>query len=273
MEYTKFLPEGLSEQEKELLKAALFMAKNAGDIHLKYFRKSELSEKTKLNDSDVVTIADRECEAFIIDYIHNHFPEHGILSEESGIENEKREWRWVIDPLDGTTNYANGLPVFCVSIALEYKHDPRVGVVYAPFLNEWFYAIRDKGAWHNGEKTRCSEKDTLFKAVLATGVPYDRKENADNNLKEINRVAMYVRGIRRMGSAAMDLCYTAAGYFDAYWELNLNRWDVAAGELIAKESGVVIDSIRKNRNISILASNPLLFPFIKDILNEADKLS
>ncbi len=268
MDLTKYLPE-IEGEKKDLLRAAFIMADKAAQIQMKYFRRRDLEQTTKLNDSDVVTIADKESEAAIIEYIHENFPEHGIISEESGRENDEKEWRWVIDPLDGTTNYAMGLPVFSVSIALERAEESVLGVVYAPYLEECFYAVRGEGAWFNGMRIRCSDKGTLSKAVVATGMPYDRNDNADNNLGEINRMAMLVRGIRRMGSAAIDLSYTAAGFLDAYWELNLNRWDVAAGELIASEAGVVIESIRSNRNHSLLASNPRLYPsFRRALLGE-----
>ena len=266
MDLKKFYPSGLSDREMSFLKAALDMAEKVGLIQLRHFRKANLEQTTKLNDSDVVTIADKESEKFILDYIHIYFPDHGIISEESGKENEEREWRWVIDPLDGTTNFSSGLPAFCVSIALEHFGEPIVGVVYSPYLQECFFAVKNKGAWFNGHRIHCSEKTELSKSVVATGVPYDRNENSDNNLKEINRVVLKVRGIRRMGSAAIDLCYTAAGFFDAYWELNLNRWDIAAGVLIAKESGALTESLRSDRNHSILVSTPSLFPAIRQLL-------
>lgn len=262
----EFLPAGLSECDNQLLSAALEMAEIAGCIHMKYFRKVGLEQTTKLNDSDVVTIADKESEASILAYIREHFPSHGVISEESGRDHDEREWRWVIDPLDGTTNFAMGLPVFCVSIALERNREAVLGVVFAPYLRECFYAVKGMGAWLNGNPIHCSDKAQLSKAVVATGMPYDRNDHPDNNLAEICRMALCVRGIRRMGSAAIDLCYTAAGFLDAYWELNLNRWDVAAGELIAKESGVVVEAIRSNRNHSLLASNPYLYDAMRDVL-------
>ncbi|MDE5997148.1 MAG: inositol monophosphatase, partial [Muribaculaceae bacterium] len=196
-----------------------------------------------------------------------HFPDHGIISEESGLDHEDREWRWVIDPLDGTTNFSMGLPPFCVSIALEHNKEALIGVVYAPYLKECFYAAKGYGAWLNGQAIHCSEKDEISKAVVATGMPYDRNDNSDNNLAEISRMAFRVRGIRRMGSAAIDLCYTAAGFLDAYWELNLNRWDVAAGQLIATEAGAIVESIRSDRNHSILASNTHLITSMHHILS------
>ena len=264
---TTKIPTNISQDLQPLLQAAFAMAEAAGDIHLRYFRTHDLQQTTKLNDSDVVTIADKESEAAILNYIREHFPDHGIISEESGRDHEDREWRWVIDPLDGTTNFAMGLPPFCVSIALEHNKEAVVGVVYSPYLKECFYAVKDCGAWLNGKPIHCSEKAEISKAVVATGMPYDRNDHPDNNLAEISRMAFRVRGIRRMGSAAIDLCYTAAGFFDAYWELNLNRWDVAAGQLIAREAGAIIESIRSDRNHSILASNPHLLTTMRQILS------
>lgn len=268
MDLTKYLP-NIPDEYRMLLAAAFTMAENAGNIHMKYFRKAGLEQTTKLNDSDVVTIADKESEASILFFIHERFPSHGIISEESGREHDSREWRWVVDPLDGTTNFAMGLPAFCVSIALEHNKETILGVVYVPYLGECFYAAKGMGAWLNGNPIHCSDKSELSKAVVATGMPYDRNDNPDNNLAEICRMALCVRGIRRMGSAAIDLCYTAAGFFDAYWELNLNRWDVSAGQLVAAEAGVLIESIRANRNHSILASNPNLHRSMrKALLND-----
>lgn len=265
MNLSSFLPDNAGEY-RHLLAAAFEMAENAGNIHMTYFRKAGLEESTKLNDSDVVTVADKESEAFILDYIRRQFPRHGIISEESGMDHEDSEWRWIIDPLDGTTNFAMGLPAFCVSIGLEHNRETVLGVVFAPYLGECFYAVRGIGAWLNGKAIRCSDKAQVSKAVVATGMPYDRNDNPDNNLSEICRMALCVRGIRRMGSAAIDLCYTGAGFFDAYWELNLNLWDISAGQLIAKEAGVIVESIRTDRNHSILASNPHIHAAMREIL-------
>ncbi len=254
------------------LNAAIEMAKGAGEIQLRYFRSPNLDAATKQNAFDVVTIADKQSEAFIKNYISTNFPDHGIIAEESGSEHSEREWRWVIDPLDGTTNFNNGLPVFSVSIALEHHGEAVVGVVYAPYLHELFHAVKGFGAFMNGKPIRCSSNSELETAVVATGMPYDRNSHPDNNLKEIERVVFKVRGTRRMGSAAIDLSYVGAGFYDAYWELNLNRWDVAAGTLIAREAGAVVERIRENRNYSILASNPSLIKSFKGLLMEEGPL-
>lgn len=251
---------------KEFLSFALRMAQAAGEVHSKYFRTSHLSQHTKQNEYDVVTVADKEAETVIIDMIRTQYPTHGILSEESFPASEQSEWRWVIDPLDGTTNFSQGLPVFCVSIALEHYGQTVVGVVYAAYLNELFYAVKGEGAFFNEKKIKCSDKKNLSSAVLATGMPYDKATNPDNNLKEIAALATMVRGVRRLGSAAMDLAYVAAGYFDGYWELNINHWDVAAGSLIAEEAGAVVLPIRKGRGVSILAANPSLSDTLFEIV-------
>lgn len=255
------------EEMNKYLDSAIEMARGAGKIQMRYFRSKNLGTDTKLNAFDVVTVADKESDSYIRKYIQDNYPQHGILTEESGEEHFEREWRWVIDPLDGTTNYSNGLPVFSVSIALEHFGETVIGVVYAPYLNEMFHAVKGKGSFLNGKPISCSSKDSLDRAVVATGMPYDRAVNPDNNLKEIERVVCKVRGTRRFGSAAIDLCYTAAGFYDAYWELNLNLWDIDAGRLIAQESGAIVESIRENRNFSLLAGNPMLIGKMRLLLS------
>lgn len=244
------------ENYKEYLIEAVAWAKEAGDLLMDYFRRSDLASTTKQNSFDVVTEADKASEALIVRRIGERYPSHSVLAEESGvIGNAEAEWQWVIDPLDGTTNYSQGLPVFCVSIALCHRGKAVVGAVYAPALGELFEATSGGGARLNGLAIVCSRKQDLDRMVVATGVPYDKGTNPDNNLDNILRVAPRVRGIRRMGSAAIDLSYTAAGFFDAYWELNLQPWDVAAGALIVEEAGGIVESIRTDRNVSVIAGS------------------
>ena len=241
----------------QYLTKAMEWAKDSGEVTLRYFRSHDLKSVTKQNDFDVVTEADKASERLIIDSIRREFPTHSILSEESGSDTvADSEWLWVIDPLDGTTNFNQGLPVYSISIALQHNGETVVGVVYAPYLGEMFHAAKGEGAFLNGKKLHCSENDRLSTMVTATGMPYDRDRHPDNNLDNIARVSMQVRGIRRMGSAAIDLAYTAAGYFDAYWELNLNLWDIAAGALLVREAGGIVESIRTDRNQSIMAGSP-----------------
>lgn len=239
------------------LYSALAWARSAGAVQMEYFRNPGLAISTKQNASDVVTEADKASELLITDNIIETYPTHSILSEESGEGGAGRsEWRWVIDPLDGTTNFSQGLPVFCVSIALQHRGKTVVGVVNAPYLGEIFHAVRGGGAFLNGKPIHCGRAKELGEMVVATGMPYDKAANPDNNLDNINRVATAVRGIRRLGSAALDLCYVGAGFFDAYWELNLNPWDVEAGLLIASEAGAVSQRLRKDRGESVAAGSP-----------------
>lgn len=248
----------------ELLKFAVQLAKAAGGIQLAYFRGDRLSIETKSNVYDVVTRADRESEELIAGMIAERYPDHAILGEEGGCRgNAASDWRWVVDPLDGTTNYSQGLPVFTVSIALQHRGETVVGVVYAPYLDELYTATlgggaragRMEGAQH---PIRVSEKRVLGEAVLATGFPYDKVTNPDNNADNLARILPRTRGIRRYGSAAYDLCCVAAGFLDGYWELALHVWDVCAGELIVREAGGAVRSLREDRGVSIVAGNETL---------------
>ena len=241
-------------------------AREAGAIHMNYFRSGDLGISTKTNSFDVVTRADKEAEALIKSHIHHLYPEHCILAEESGEEAHSSPWRWVIDPLDGTTNYSVGLPIFCVSIALEYEEKPVLGVVYAPYLDEMFTAVRGSGARLNGRTLVCSQKNKLSEAVVSTGLPVDKNINTDNNMEAMKRVGLAVRGLRRLGSAAMDLCYTAAGILDGFWELALHRWDIAAGSLIAEEAGAKVTYYRPDRPYSIIASGPYLHSQLSELV-------
>ena len=243
-------------------------ARQVGEIQLRYFRSADLEISTKYNDFDVVTRADKESEALIIHKINETFPDHDILAEESGEYSRRSSWRWVIDPLDGTTNFSQGLPLFCVSIALEHDGEPIVGVVYAPYLNEMFSAVKGAGATLNGCPIHCSKKTSLNMAVVSTGLPVDKKENRDNNLSAISKVGVEVRGLRRLGSAAIDLCYTGAGLLDGYWELALHRWDISAGSLIASEAGATVGYFRPDRPYSILAATPALYPELLALITE-----
>lgn len=246
-------------------------ALKAGEIHLSYFRSESLDIRAKFNESDVVTAADKAAEQSIIDSIRTTYPTHSILSEESGEDSRASDYRWVIDPLDGTTNFSEGLPLFSVSIALEQAGKPIVGVVYAPYLHEMFHAVAGGGAYLNDKPIHASGKDCLAKAVVATGFPVDKDTNRDNNMDNVERVLPTVRGLRRLGSAAIDLCYVGAGFLDAYWELNLHRWDIAAGALIATEAGAQVTHFRQDRNESVLASTRPLHPAILALLGTSPR--
>lgn len=252
-----------------ILANAIDMARKAGDVQLKLFRSQELEIATKQNDFDVVTAADKASEKLIVDCITKIYPDHSILTEESGLAlHGNPEWQWVIDPLDGTTNYSAGLPWFNVSIGVKHHGEAVAGVVYAPQLGELFCATLGGGATLNGNPISPSGTPTLAKAVVATGFPYDKAVNPDNNLDNFKQIMPIVRGLRRLGSAALDICYVAAGFLDAYWEMNLNEWDVCAAMLIAHEAGATAQRFRPDRNWSILASNPALTPALLQILSK-----
>lgn len=245
----------------EYLDFAVGLARQAGAIQMANFRGGDLGVETKSNLYDVVTRVDRECEALIARSLTERFPDHALLGEEGGLRGRvDSEWRWVVDPLDGTTNYSQGLPLFTVSIALQRNGQPVVGVIYAPCVDELYSATLDGGAWlaERGREARpihVAGKTDLRTAVLVTGFPYDKETNADNNLDNVTRLLPHIRGLRRLGSAAYDLCCVAAGWTDGFWELALHEWDVAAGELIVAEAGGVVESLRDNRGVSIVAGN------------------
>jgi myo-inositol-1(or 4)-monophosphatase len=190
------------------------------------------------NPVDLVTDADRRSEQAIIDLIRGRFPEHQILAEERGLKKTHASpYRWIIDPLDGTTNFAHGFPAYCVSIGVEYDKRVVLGVVLDPTRDELFTAERGAGALLNGAKLHVSRTPKLNDALLVTGFAYDIRETPQNNLDNFGRFALRAQGIRRTGSAALDLSYVASGRFDGFWELKLHPWDTAAGVLIVAEAG------------------------------------
>lgn len=240
------------------LELTIRWAREVGKIHLSYFRGTDMGIQTKSNIYDVVTRADKESEAFLIREIQNNFPGHAILGEESGVHAGTGEYCWVVDPLDGTNNYSQGLPVFTVSIGLQYQGKAVMGVVYAPYFDELYTAVRGKGAFMNGNPIHVSAKKDLEHSVLGTGFPYDKDVNPDNNAANVVSIIPHLRGLRRMGSAAYDLCCVAAGFLDGYWELSLNLWDMCAGGLIVEEAGGIVVPFRENRGVSIIAGNAVI---------------
>lgn len=216
----------------------------------------EISYKGDIN---LVTEMDLRSERAIVDTLLASFPGHGILAEEGTSVRNGSGFTWIIDPLDGTTNYAHGYPCFSVSIALEHKGDIILGVVYDPMREELFSAQKGMGASLNGRPIRVSGSDTLIKSLLATGFPYDRKVSEKNNLDYFHELLMASQEVRRDGSAALDLCSVASGRFDGFWELKLKPWDVAAGSLIVMEAGGMATDFSGSRfsihDDEILATN------------------
>ena len=251
------------------------IAKEAG-----IFLKKRFNEKHTVNykgEIDIVTEVDKMAEEMLISRIDEKFPHHDILAEESTETDKGSEFRWIIDPLDGTTNYAHGYPVFCVSIALEKENEIIIGVIYDPMLEEIFVAEKGKGAFLNSKRISVSKTVELPKSLLATGFPYDIRTNPDNNLNYFNEMATKVLAIRRAGSAALDLAYMAAGRFDGFWELRLNPWDTAAGWLLVEEAGgLVTDIFGKDYHLKsphILTSNGKIHGEMINVFKRVDQLA
>jgi len=244
----------------EMMDFAQNLARQAGRLLAeKLTRHNEIYYKGAI---DLVTEADKMSEELILAEISRRYPDHGILSEESAQKNEQAPLRWIIDPLDGTTNYAHGFPFFCVSIALEKEGVVELGVIYDPTRNDLFFAELGGGAYLNGRKLQVSSVNDLSHGLLATGFPYDIRVSQENNLNYFNVMAKKAQAIRRAGAAALDLACLAAGRFDGFWELKLKPWDTAAGCLLVTEAGGIIsDMAGEPWNLSspgLVASNGLI---------------
>jgi myo-inositol-1(or 4)-monophosphatase len=253
--------EMLARQAGKIIRAQYNPLPSAGN-HLQIDYKGEI---------DPVTDVDRRSEAFILEEIRSRFPHDQVITEESGQIQGRDCCIWYIDPLDGTVNYAHGLPIFAVSIAYQRDGDLRLGVVYDPIHDECFCAERGKGAWLNGQPLHVSSIRDIDRSLLVTGFPYDIRTNPENNLDYHARLSLISQGVRRLGSAALDLCYVAAGRLDGFWEIRTAPWDVAAGGLIAQEAGAVVTNADGEPDFlsmpnSILAANPHLHPQILDAL-------
>lgn len=231
------------------------LADRVGCMQMANLGRSDLVMATKTTGIDFVTEIDQQSESMIIQYLAQRFPDHGILAEESGQGGSQSEYLWVIDPLDGTTNYSQGLPIFAVSIALQYQGESILGVVHVPGVNQQFTAIRGQGAWLNGRSIAVSQKGELQDCVLATGFPYDVASHPVNNLNYFGHLLLKTRALRRWGAAAYDLACVACGKYDGYWEMGLQPWDVAAGSLLIEEAGGRVVSFRQDRKISLVAGN------------------
>ncbi|MEE9181488.1 MAG: inositol monophosphatase family protein [candidate division NC10 bacterium] len=256
-------------EDREHLEAARVAAKEAGQILMERFgRRPQVYYKGRIN---LVTDVDRRSEASIVSFLHRRFPDHTILSEEGQGHVGKGETCWIVDPLDGTTNYAHGFPFFAVSIALEHQGKLRCGVVYDPLREEWFTAVHEGGAYLNEEPICVSDTDKLDEALLCTGFPYDMRESAENNLNHFSNFSMRARAVRRPGSAALDLAYVATGRLDGFWELKLKAWDVAAGALLVAEAGGTVTDFGGGPldiyRPEIVASNPHIHNAILQVLS------
>ncbi|KAF0216539.1 MAG: myo-inositol-1 [Geobacteraceae bacterium] len=245
---------------KGYLDTAVRAARAAGELQReRLWKEHDIEFKGEVN---LVTEVDRKCEELIVRAIRYNFPDHDILAEESDYGALRSSFKWIIDPLDGTTNYAHGFPWFAVSIALEIEGEVMLGVIHHPMMGELFTAVRGEGALLNGKPIQVSRREPLKGCLLATGFPYDRTWDNENNFDNFLNFQMAARAVRRAGAAALDLAYVAAGRLDGYWECKLKPWDVAAGQLMVIEAGGRVTnhagepfSIYDHR---ILASNGLI---------------
>jgi myo-inositol-1(or 4)-monophosphatase len=222
------------------LNTAVRAARAAGRIILRSMDRIERLHIEQKGHNDFVSEVDRKAEAAILDILQQAYPDHAILAEETGAQDGRDGYRWIIDPLDGTTNYLHGFPAFSVSIALEYRGRLEQAVVYDPLREELFTASRGSGAFLDNRRIRVSRQPNLEGALLATGFPYRNDQQLKVDLAMLERLIPQVSGIRRAGSAALDLAWTAAGRVDGFWELNLNAWDLAAGALLVEEAGGMV---------------------------------
>lgn len=259
------------EDPSGYLQTALQAARAAGEIQLRN-QGTNLEIDTKSNDSDLVTRTDTECEAEIRRIVHARYPDHAFLGEEGG-DTGSSPYRWIVDPLDGTVNYAHGFPFFCVSIALEVNGQTVLGVVHDPNRFETFTATLGGGAFLNDKPVRVSTTPRLEggRAMLATGFPYDEQE-AIRMLEAFRRFLAFKLPIRRPGAAAIDLCYVACGRLDGFYETKLNAWDCAAANLIITEAGGRVTNFRDEpyrfEDRKLIASNGLVHPQMVEILRE-----
>jgi myo-inositol-1(or 4)-monophosphatase len=254
------------------LEVAVDAATRAGDLlRSRFGALREISYKGSA--TNLVTEMDGEAEALIVESICRRFPDHAILAEEGGARQGSTGHRWIVDPLDGTTNYAHGVPIFAVSIALEVEGRLELGVIVDPSRDERFTARRGEGAFRNGEPISVSETSSVEEAVLSTGYPYDIRSSEDTNLPEHGALTRRCRSMRAIGSAVLSLAWVAAGRFDAYWEPRLGAWDVAAGALLVEEAGGRVTHMTGGpldlAFASILASNSRVHAEILATLREA----
>lgn len=254
----------------EILDFAIHCALESGKIQRRYFQKKiGIRHKGEIN---LVTDVDIACQEKIIEMIRRDFPADDIISEEKQNSFGGTRNRWIVDPLDGTTNYAHGYPFFCTSIAYEEKGQVTHGVVYNPIFNELFFGRKGVGAYLNGEKIQVSSISNLRKALLSTGFPYDLATNKRNNVDHFLKFLFKAQAIRRDGSAALNLSYVACGRFDGFWEVSLNPWDMAAGCLIVSEAGGMITNLQGERfsvyKDEIVASNGMIHEVMVNVLNE-----
>ncbi len=256
--------------ERDWVPAMENIARESGAILMEHFRRRVKIEYK--GDVDLVTVADRASEELIVRRIRERWPAHNILGEEGTRSEQGSDYRWYVDPLDGTTNFAHSYPVFCVSLALEYRDERIAGVVYDPTRDEMFSAEKGSGAFLNGQRASVSKTANLAECLVATGFP-SHKRHKNPNIHFYHQLTLRTHGVRRAGSAALDLANVASGRFDGFWEFNLNPWDTAAGVLLVEEAGGRVSGFDGGAfridSRETLASNSLIH---QDLLREFDAI-
>lgn len=262
-----------------LLQIAKKLAHDAGKMALKFQQKGFTVDFKEGNPLNLVTEADKAVDDFIVKTIRNNFPDHSILTEESGAIDGPGDYKWIIDPIDGTSNFAHGIPLFAISIAITHKGKPIIGVVEIPGLKESFWAQEGNGAYLGMKRIEVSKVNNVQKALMATGFSYDRQgKRFEKNMELFHEFYKPSLGLRRSGSAAMDLCFLACGRYEAFWEYDLKSWDIAAGKIIVEEAGGMVTNIDGTplnpKNGALLATNGSLHNTMLEKLRElgADKI-
>ncbi len=256
------------------LNIAINAAREAGKVIVRNMQRIDSLNVEIKQKNDFVSEVDRNAELEIINIIRRAYPSHAILAEESG-QTEGDEYEWIIDPLDGTTNFLRGFPHYCVSIALRHQQRLEVGVIYDPFRDELFCAGRGNGATLNDRKLRVSKLIAYEGALLGTGFPFKENQNIDAYLTTLREFMLHTSGIRRAGSAALDMAYVAAGRLDGFWEFGLNTWDIAAGCLLVQEAGGLVGDHQGGHmhldTGNIVAANPKIFRLMLNSIYQATK--
>lgn len=257
--------------DNELLQKTLNIVRQAGNFIWKeytQFAQKHIIYKSKF---DLVSYVDIETEKMLIHQLQNISQEAGVIAEETHHHSQK-EWNWIIDPLDGTTNFTRHLPLYAISVALAYQNDVQLGVVFNIPTNEMFYAVKGQGAFLNGEIIKVSTQPDIATSLIATGFSVSKFDKLDAQMKIIKEIITHSLGIRRMGTAAVDLCYVACGRFDAFFEWYLNPWDVAAGALIAQEAGAMLSDFSQQNNFlfgkEIIAAQPKIYHTLIHIIQK-----
>lgn len=253
------------------------ITKEAGNMIKEFYRK-DFGIEYKTNSSNLVTEVDKKSEKIIVEFIKKKYPDHTILAEESGLSQKNSDYVWIIDPLDGTTNFAHGLPFFSVSVALTYKNEVIAGAVYDVMRDIMFSAEKGSGAFENGKRIKVSSNTELEKSFLVTGFPYEFDDEQETIFHLFKSFILKSRAVRRLGSAALDMCYVATGIFDGFWESSLNAWDICGAKIIIEEAGGEVLDYKGNPleinigKLKVLATNKCITKKMLEIIQEHNNI-